>query len=118
MTFTTDAQGSINQVKVSLDEKEVIFARKADPRLKDPDFLKKLEGQYELNGSIINIAFRNSELVIMTAPPQHLEPFKGNMFRILEFSDQIVEFIFDDSGTPTGLKVTTEGNSVLLNKKK
>ena len=118
MTFTNDAQGSISQVKVSLDEKEVTFTRKADPRLRDPEFLKKLEGQYELNGSIINIAFRNSELVIMTAPPQHLDPFKGNMFRILEFSDQIVEFIFDDSGTPTGLKVTTEGNSVLLNKKK
>ena len=50
MTFNTDAQGSVDQVKVSLDEKEVIFTRKADPRLRDPDFLKKLEGQYELNG--------------------------------------------------------------------
>jgi CubicO group peptidase (beta-lactamase class C family) len=118
MTFITDAQGSIGQVKVSLDEKEVIFNRKADPRLSDPDFLKKLEGQYEISGNIISIAFRNNELVVMTAPPQHLEPYKDNKFRIREFSDQIVEFIFDDKGTLIGMKITAEGNSVLLNKKK
>jgi CubicO group peptidase (beta-lactamase class C family) len=118
MTFNTDAQGSISQVKVSLDEKEVTFTRKADPRLRDPEFLKKLEGQYELNGTIINLVFRNNELILSTAPPQHLEPYKNNMFRIREFSDYIVEFIFDDKGMPTGAKYTAEGNSVLLTKKK
>jgi len=117
MTFNTDAQGSISQLKVSLDEKEVIFNRKADPRLSNPDFLKKLAGQYGINGSTVNIEFRNNELVLMTAPPQHLVPYKGNMFRIREFSDQIVEFVFDDKGTPAGFKITAEGNSVLLNKK-
>ncbi|MBP1666175.1 MAG: serine hydrolase [Bacteroidetes bacterium] len=118
MTFNTDAQGSISQVKVSLDEKEVTFTRKADPRLRDPEFLKTLEGQYELNGTIINLVFRNNELILATAPPQHLEPYKNNMFRIREFSDYIVEFIFDDKGIPTGAKYTAEGNSVLLTKKK
>jgi CubicO group peptidase (beta-lactamase class C family) len=118
MTFNTDAQGSIGQLKVSLDEKEVIFNRKADPRLSDPEYLKKFEGQYEINGSTINIALRNKELVVMTAPPQHLEPFKDNIFRIREFSDQILEFLFDDKETLTGLKVTAEGNSFVLNKKK
>jgi CubicO group peptidase (beta-lactamase class C family) len=118
MTFNIGAQGSVDQVKVSLDEKEVIFTRKSDPRLRNPDFLKKLEGQYELNNSIINIVFRNNELVVMTAPPQHLEPYKDNMFRIREFSDQIVEFIFDDKETATSLKLTAGGNSVLFIKKR
>jgi hypothetical protein len=54
----------------------------------------------------------------MSAPPRHLDPYKGNMFRIREYSDQIVEFIFDDSGMPTGLKITAGGNSVLLTRKK
>jgi len=98
MTFITSAQGSVDQVKVSLDEKEVIFNRKADPRLRDPDFLKKLEGKYELNGQIISIVFRNNELVIMGTPSVHLEPFKDNMFRFREFSDQTAEFIFDVKG--------------------
>ena len=118
ITFTTDAQGSINQGKISLDEKEVIFNRKTDPRLRDPNLLKKLEGRYEINGNIINIVFRNNELVVMTAPPQHLDPYKANMFTIREFSDQAVEFIFDDKGTPTGLRLTAKGNSVIFIKKK
>ena len=52
----------------------------------------------------------------MTAPPQHLNPYKGNMFRIREFSDQIVEFIFDETGNTVGLKITADGNSILMNK--
>ena len=54
----------------------------------------------------------------MTSPPQHLEPYKDNMFKIREFSDQIVEFIFDDKGIPTSVKFTSEGRSVLFIKKK
>jgi CubicO group peptidase (beta-lactamase class C family) len=118
MTFTIDAQGNIGQVRVSLDEKEVVFTRKADPRLLDPNFLKKLEGQYELGGTVLNIVYRNKELTVMSAPPVHLEPYKDNIFRIREFSDQIVEFIFDEKGVPTGLKTTAEGNSTLFVKKR
>ena len=118
LIFSTDAQGVISQIKISLDEKEVIFNKMVDPRLRDPAFLKKLEGQYERNGSTMTIASRNNELLIMSAPPRHLDPYKGNMFRIREYSDQIVEFIFDDSGMPTGLKITAGGNSVLLTRKK
>ncbi|HUW92648.1 MAG TPA: hypothetical protein VMV74_05760, partial [Bacteroidales bacterium] len=117
MMFGTDAQGGINQVKVSLDEKEVIFNRKADPKLRDPDFLKKLEGKYELNNSSINVVFRNNELVMMSTPPLHLEPYKDNMFRIREFSDQIVEFIFDIEGKPTSFRYTAGGSAVTFIKK-
>jgi len=116
LMFSTDAQGDISQLKISLDEKEVTFNRVADPRLRDPEFLKKLEGLYESGGTRALIELKNGELVVNTAPPQHLNPYKGNMFRIREFSDQIVEFIFDETGKPVGLKITADGNSVLMNK--
>ncbi len=118
MTFTTSTQGSIDQVKVSLDEKEVIFNRMADSKLRDPEFLKKVVGDYELNGQTISIAFRNNELVLMVSPSIHLEPYKDNIFRFREFSDQTAEFIFDDKGSPTSVKFTSEGRSVLFIKKK
>jgi len=118
LMFGTDAQGDISQVKISLDEKEVVFGRVADPRLRDPEFLRKLEGQYESGGNRAMIELKNGELVIMSAPPMHLNPYKGNMFRVREFSDQIVEFIFDESGNPVGLKLTADGNSVVFNKNK
>ena len=96
----------------------MIFTRKADPRLRDPNFLKKLEGQYELNGNLINIAFRNGELIVNTAPPQHLEAYKGNSFKVREFSDQLVEFIFNEKGEPSALKLIADGREIILTKRK
>ncbi len=118
LLFDTDAQGGINQVRISLDEKEVAFSRKADPRLSDPKFLKGLTGQYELNGRTVGIGISNNTLVINTAPPQHLDPYRECSFRVREFSDQIVEFILDETGVPTGLKVVFDGKSLLFTKKK
>jgi hypothetical protein len=117
LMFSTDAQGDISQLKISLDEKEVAFNRVADPRLRDPEFLKKLAGQYENGGNRAVIELRNGELVVNTAPPQHLIPYKGNMFRIREFSDQIVEFMFDETSKPAGLKITADGNSIYMEKR-
>jgi len=45
-------------------------------------------------------------------------PFKNNSFRIREFSDQVVEFIFDAAGNPTSFKVTDAGLSYVFTKKK
>jgi hypothetical protein len=116
LIFSTDAQGDISQVKISLDEKEVIFARVADPGLSDVDFLRKLEGEYAAGGNRAVVELKNGELMIMSAPPVHLVPYKDKMFRIREFSDQIVEFMLDESGNPVGLKHTADGNSVVFNK--
>jgi CubicO group peptidase (beta-lactamase class C family) len=118
LMFSSDAQGNIHEVKVSLDEKEVIFTRKADLKLTDPEFLKKLTGQYEIDGRSVNIIFSNNELVVNTAPPQHLDPYKNNTFRVREFSDQIVEFILDSDGMPTALKVIFDGKMLQFTKKK
>jgi CubicO group peptidase (beta-lactamase class C family) len=110
--FSTDAQGDISQAKISMDEKEVVFIRKPDTRLTDQTFLKSLEGVYAASGSSYSIVLRNRELVILAAPPMHLDAWKDNTFRIREFSDQTVEFIFNAEGRPTGVKVTADGNSV------
>lgn len=119
LRFGLDAQGSIQQVMVSMDEKEVVFIKKAEAKLSDPNFLKNLAGLYELNGTTYEITLTNKELMIKGAPPQHLEPYKGNTFKIREFSDQLVEFVFDANGTiPTSFKVTYDGKSVFINRKK
>jgi len=117
-TFTTDPQGDISQVSLSLDEKEVVFTRKADPQLTDPIFLKAFVVEYEFNGRMITIVLNNKELVINGAPPQHLQAYKGKTFRIREFPDQLIGFLLDSSGHTTGLQVTYDGKSVTYTKKK
>ena len=118
LLFGTDAQGSIQNVKVSLDEKEVVFVKKADARLYDPAFLKNLAGSYELNGNTLNLVISNKALVINSSPPQHLEPYKGTTFRIREFSDQTIEFILDKTDVATGFKLTYDSKTVVFTKKK
>ena len=116
--FFLDAQGNIDRLKISLDENEVTFTKKADPRLSDPAFLKKLTGFYEFSGNKIEVALDHEGLFFKTNPPQHLEPLRNNRFRIREFSDQYIEFLFDGSAAPTGFKVTDSGLSYLYTKKK
>ncbi len=118
LLFSTDAQGTIQNIKVSLDEKEVVFIRKADARLTDPAFLKSLTGSYELNGNTLTLVLSNKELVITSAPPQHLDPYKGTTFRIREFSDQTIEFTFDSAGNANGLKLMYDGKVVVFTRKK
>ncbi|MEP7322964.1 MAG: serine hydrolase [Saprospiraceae bacterium] len=117
LSFTTDAQGSISQVRISMDEKEVIFNKKADAKLYDPGFLKTLVGKYELNGNTIDIVLNNGSLMIQSAPPQHLDPNKNNSFRIREFSDQVIEFVPGSSSTITGLKIIYDGKEVFYKRK-
>jgi hypothetical protein len=119
-TFGSDAQGNIQQAKISLDEKEVVFTKKADARLQDPSFLKVLAGQYELNGSTMNVVFGNKELTINTlaSPPTHLDAYKNNTFRMREFSDRTVQFVLDASGNPTGFSVTQNGMTTQYSRKK
>ena len=118
LIFGIDAQGNIQNVKVSLDEREVVFDRKAEARLTDPVFLSTLVGRYELDGRIINIEIKNQALIMATAPPQHLEPVRGTTFRIREFSDRIVEFVLDAEGSPTGFKLTDDGMALHFIKRK
>lgn len=73
---------------------------------------------YENGGNRAAIEFRSGELVVMSAPPMHLIPYKDNIFRIREFTDQTMEFILDDSGNPVGMKHTADGNSLVFNRSK
>lgn len=118
LLFSMDAQGSINKVSISMDEAAVEFTRRADKKLSDPALLRKFEGQYDLNGTIISIVFRNNELIAATAPPQHLVPYKNSIFSIREFPDQTVEFLFDEKGETKGFKLTADGNTLIFIRKK
>ena len=117
-TFGSDAQGNIQQARISMDEKEVVFTKKADARLQDPGFLKALAGQYELNGSTMSVIYGNKELTMSTSPLTHLDAYKNNTFRMREFSDRTVQFALDASGNPTGLSVTVNGITTQFSRKK
>jgi CubicO group peptidase (beta-lactamase class C family) len=118
--FSIDAQGSISQAKISMDEKEVVFLKKADAKFADDNYLKHLVGKFELNNLTATIELSNQELTLLAlpAPPMHLIGYKNNSFRIKEFSDQIIEFTLDAGGQATGFKWIANGQAISLVRKK
>ena len=103
-----------------MDEKEVVFLKKADAKLTDVNFLKQLVGKYELNDNTATIELSNQELILLAppTPPMHLVGYKNNSFRIKEFSDQIIEFTLDAAGHATGFKWIANGQADVLTRKK
>ncbi|MBS1978460.1 MAG: serine hydrolase [Bacteroidetes bacterium] len=114
--FTMDAQGNIQEARISLDEKEVVFTRMAEERLSDPNFLKTLTGSYTLSGTTTEVQLEGNILVLSTAPPQHLVPQRGTRFTIKEFPDQVVEFVMEN-GKAVGMKITYEGKTFEFKRK-
>jgi hypothetical protein len=47
----------------------------------------------------------------------HLIPYKGNSFRVKEFSDQVIEFTFDHEENPTGIKTIVDGREYIYSRK-
>ena len=77
-----------------MDENQVVFTRKADASLSNPEVLKKYSGKYSVAGSFVNIELVDKDLYLVSPgqPRIMLIPVKANTFRVKEFPD--LRFIF------------------------
>lgn len=96
LNFTTNPQGSIDGLFVSLDESQTIFTRKADASLSEAATLSKYVGKYKIAGNFINIELVANKLyVLYPGQPRHqLIPIKPNIFGLKEFPDYTLVFEF------------------------
>jgi CubicO group peptidase (beta-lactamase class C family) len=118
VNFSTNPQGDIDKLTMSLDESEVVFSRKPDEV--DPKVLKTLAGTYEdPTGAKFQIVLREDGKLRRVSPGQpdmELMPYRGLKFHIQEFSDFTFEFV-QENGVITGLK-GIEPSGEYLNKRK
>ena len=98
LNFTTNPQGDIGGLTVSVDESEAIFKRRPDASLSDPATLETYTGQYEIGGSVLTVALKNNELIVSFpgTPDTHLVPYKSHVFKAKEFSDMTIEFVMEN----------------------
>lgn len=100
VNFYINPQGDIHNAVMSLDESEVVFTKKPDASLSDPNTLSNYVGSYELAGQVFEVIM-SDEGVLSTGTPAEqpynkLIPYKSHMFTLKEFSDYIIEFILKD----------------------
>ena len=96
VNYLTNPQGEVDKIVMSVDEGEVTFSRKADASMTDPEVLAKYLGNYEYAGTIIEIALKDENKLVLKIPGQptyELIPYKKDKFRFKQFADQTVTFI-------------------------
>lgn len=118
LNFSTNPQGEIGGLTVSLDQKEAEFKRRPDASLSDPKTLQTYTGQYEITGYVFTVALKNNELIVTApgAPDEHLIPYKPRVFKAKEFSDFTIEFMVEN-GKVTGFKQKDPSGEYVIKRK-
>ncbi|MEO5977351.1 MAG: serine hydrolase [Chryseolinea sp.] len=120
INFSTNPQGDVDKVLISMDESEVSFGRTADAALKDPKTLLAYVGKYESpNGGEIDIKSPDSKSIFVVYPgqPQYeLIPYKPKTFHLKQFSDTVLQFV-EEGGKIIGFKSIDPSGEVLMKRK-
>lgn len=118
LNFTTNPQGDIGGLTVSLDESEAIFKRRPDASLSDPATLETYTGQYEFGGFVLTVSLKNNELIVSFpgTPDTHLVPYKSRVFKAKEFSDMTIEFVVEN-GKSTAMKQKDPSGEYVMKRK-
>ncbi len=99
--FSSDLDGDVASLHAILDPNvpPIVFERQPDARLRDPAFLARLAGQYQLPTQAVTFAVSGAKLVV-TLPGQRyeLEPRQGLVFALSGLAGYSVRFVEDSGG--------------------
>jgi CubicO group peptidase (beta-lactamase class C family) len=112
LQFRTNVQGYVDAVFAPLEPsvKPIVFVRRPDRKLSDPDYLKRFEGRYELAGQTASIQLKGRVLTLQqeNAPPVELVPDRDDGFTIKRQTGASIRFNTDPQGGVTGLSLSTD----------
>jgi len=102
LTFHTNMKGNVESVSSPFEPavNEIVFKRKADARLSDPEYLKRFLGEYEIADETIIIGLKGDVLTLnVPGQPQiELVPDRDDEFNIKGVSGFSVRFAEDAKG--------------------
>jgi CubicO group peptidase (beta-lactamase class C family) len=109
LTFRTDVNGNVAAIAAPFEPTldEIVFAKKPDAKLSDPDYLKKVVGTYQLMSQTITVGMRGDSLT-MTVPGQpiyDLVPELGGEYSLKQAKIVSLKFVEDAKGQVTGIEV-------------
>ena len=108
--FMTGLDGEIDSVKTALEPsvKDIVFTKKADSRLSNPEFLKQFTGTFNLNKDMdIVVSVRGKSLIadVKGQPTYELLPVRGYRFNLKGLNGFSVEFKADKDGKFTSAEL-------------
>jgi hypothetical protein len=113
-TFRTNAAGHIDAVLATMDANvpPTVFLRQPDARLKDPVYLQRFTGRYQIpSGPIVVVALRGNTLTWSQGggPATDLEAEDGTRFVVKAARVISIEFKLDAAGKVTGARAVQPG---------
>ncbi len=120
-TFRTNPAGQADAVTAPLEPEadDIVFTRLPDRRLKDPEYLQRFTGEYELAGETLTVSLQGDVLLITAPgqPPYELEPRQGSEFGLKGVSVVTLHFTLDDTGQASEVQLI-QPNGVFTAKRK
>ena len=103
ITFSGNEKGDLAHLSIPIEPSvdAIIFKRKPSSKLTDPEFLSKLTGEYDLNGTTITVAKKDENAITVTVPGQptyDLEPYKETTFNLKGLTGFSLKFDLDKKG--------------------
>jgi CubicO group peptidase (beta-lactamase class C family) len=109
LTFRADVNGQVAAIAAPFEAAvdEIIFTKKPDARMFDPEYLKKFIGDYELIGQTLTVNLKGKTLTVQIPgqPPLELVPDLGGEFYLKEVKVISLAFVMDDQGNVTGMEL-------------
>jgi CubicO group peptidase (beta-lactamase class C family) len=109
--FQTNLKGDVDAVTVPLEPtvKPIVFTRRPDRKLSDPEYLKRFEGQYELAGQSATIRLQGSVLMFQQAGgrPVELIPDRNDGFNLKRQTGVSIRFVTDPHGQVNEMALST-----------
>ena len=107
--FLLNDKGDIDRVAVPLEVlvDDIVFVRLPSKQMRDPEFLSRLAGVYELAGQKVHFDVQGDILVAVVPgqPPYPLKPYRGLEFTFKDLNGFSVEFMMkDDRATSVKFK--------------
>ncbi|MGM0466611.1 MAG: serine hydrolase [Acidobacteriota bacterium] len=112
-TFRTNVNGFVAELEAPFEPtlEPIVFKKKPDAKLFDPDYLEQFVGQYKLIDQILTISLQGDQLTLYI-PGQEvyaLIPALGEEFVLDRAKVVSLKFKFDDKGQVTALELNQPG---------
>jgi CubicO group peptidase (beta-lactamase class C family) len=111
LQFQTNVKGYVDAVAVPLEPsvKPIVFIKRSDKKLSDPEYLKRFEGEYELAGQPVTIHLQGQVLFFEQkgARSMELAPDRDDEFNLKRITGLSVRFVTDAHGKVTEMALST-----------
>ncbi len=109
--FQTGLSGYVDGLSVAFEAriKPIVFSKKPDSKLSDPDYLKKFTGDYELAGNSVSVRLKGNTLMIdrQSQGSASLLPDRDDGFILKEQPGTSIRFVTDSGGKITEMTLST-----------